>query len=448
VLIVKKKILAGIMAVALTLSGCAGKTNDKPAANDSNAKKTVVLWGFSQTDLEPIKKLYEEANENTEVKLVIKSPADYPNLLKQVLTNSTDPDSPDVFVMDIVYAKLFIDSNLTANLSSLSSKAKDAGIFQYVQDIGKDSKGTLKALSWQSTPGGFYYRRSLAKEYLGTDEPEKVYEAVKDLDTFKKTAANISAKSNGTVSIVSSRNELQFAMLYSRSSSWIKDGKLNIDDNVYKLMDLSKEFYENRYEALVPKLYDKEWYSTMRDNYKIDGKTQYVLGYLLPTWALSNHFEPNAKPTDGTGKDTTGDWAITQAPVNYIRGGSWIAVNEKSRNKEEAVKFIETVTTNVDFMENMARVKGDFSSSDKVNAKLGQGYSSAFLGGQNPFEVFNKLGKNVNASNLASPYDNVLNNLFAEQLNQYAIGNKSKEKAIEDFKAAVNNQFVDVIKVD
>lgn len=417
------------------------------ASAQASAKKTIVLWGFSQTDLEPIQKLYQSSHPDVDVRLVIKSAGDYPNLLKQILQGGQTADSPDVFVLDIVYAKLFTESSWVADLSSLQGAATNAGMFPYVQDIGRDSKGRLKALSWQSTVGGFYYRRSLAKQYLGSDDPQKVYAAVKDLPTFRATAEKLKQKSEGSLSLISSRNELQFALLYSRQNSWIKNGALVLDPNVDTLLDLSKEFYDNKYEARIPALYTTDWYSTMRDAYKLDGKTQYVLGYLLPAWALSNHFIPNAKSADGSGTSTIGDWALTQGPVDYIRGGSWLAVNANSPMKAEALKFVGAVTTDLDFMVAMAREKGDFTSSEKVNAKLGSGYKSEFLGGQNPFEIFNGLAKRVHAANLVSPYDKEINALFAEQLAQYATGKKDKGKAIADFKAGVSNQFGDIIEV-
>lgn len=440
-----KKITVLLAILSIFVATVSANTNKE--VNESG-KKTVVLWGFSQSDLEPVEKAYEEMYPDVDIKLVIKTAGDYPNLLKQVLKDGTDPDSPDVFVTDIVYTKQFINSKFSEDLSALEKSADNAGMFEYIKDIGRDSSGILKGLSWQSTVGGFYYRRSLAKKYFGTDDPDQVYEAISNLQKFKEEAARISEESNGTVSMISSVNELQYAFLYSRKSSWIVDGKLNIDQNVYDLFTTSKEFYDNKYLARVPKLYSAEWYSTMRDNYKLDNKNHYVLGYIMPAWALSNHIAPNAKPADGNGIDTTGDWAITRAPLDYIRGGSWLIVNSESKVKEEAKKFIETVTTNVDFLVPVMKEKGGFSSSAVVNALIGGDYSNDFLGGQNQFDVFNALAKNVDGRNLVSPYDKELNTLLAGKLSQYVNGSKSLEDCISEFKAEVDSQFGEVIEVE
>jgi ABC-type glycerol-3-phosphate transport system substrate-binding protein len=59
--------------------------------------------------------------------------------------------------------------------------------------MGRDNKGVLRGLTWQTTPGGLFYRRSLAKQYLGTDDPAEVqkYFATWDklLDTGKLLAS-------------------------------------------------------------------------------------------------------------------------------------------------------------------------------------------------------------------------------------------------------------------
>ena len=40
-----------------------------------------------------------------------------------------------------------------------------------------------QGLSWQGCPGVLFYNRDAAKEVLGTDDPDKVQESVKDWDT-------------------------------------------------------------------------------------------------------------------------------------------------------------------------------------------------------------------------------------------------------------------------
>ena len=55
-------------------------------------------------------------------------------------------------------------------------------IVPYVFDLWKDKDGNVCAISWKTTPGGSYYKRSIAKEALGTDDPAEVGEMMSSMD--------------------------------------------------------------------------------------------------------------------------------------------------------------------------------------------------------------------------------------------------------------------------
>jgi multiple sugar transport system substrate-binding protein len=59
-----------------------------------------------------------------------------------------------------------------------------------VVEVGTD-EGVTKGFSYQATPGAFFYRRSMAQECLGTDDPDQVQAMVADIDKFVETAAKI-----------------------------------------------------------------------------------------------------------------------------------------------------------------------------------------------------------------------------------------------------------------
>ena len=49
--------------------------------------------------------------------------------------------------------------------------------------------GVQKGTTWQATPGLFAYRRSIAKDVLGTDDPTEVQTYLSDwdkLDVYKR----------------------------------------------------------------------------------------------------------------------------------------------------------------------------------------------------------------------------------------------------------------------
>ncbi len=74
-------------------------------------------------------------------------------------------DDVDLFMVEADWALKYInDDSATAPMSELGFKDEDfAGQYAYTMDIGKDSNGVIKGISWQAAPGGWCYRTDLAE---------------------------------------------------------------------------------------------------------------------------------------------------------------------------------------------------------------------------------------------------------------------------------------------
>ena len=69
-----------------------------------------------------------------------------------------------------------------------------ANQYKYTQEIVTDETGVLRGTTWQATPGLFAYRRSIAKDVLGTDDPVEVQKALSDWTKFNEVAAKAKEK--------------------------------------------------------------------------------------------------------------------------------------------------------------------------------------------------------------------------------------------------------------
>ena len=116
----------------------------------------------------------------------------YQNNLDATLLNQADApadDKIDLFLVEADYALKYVDTDYTMPIKDLGITDSDLSKqYQYTKDIVTDSNGVLKGLSWQGCPGVLFYNRDAAKEVLGTDDPDKVQESVKDWDTYNDTA--------------------------------------------------------------------------------------------------------------------------------------------------------------------------------------------------------------------------------------------------------------------
>ncbi|MGN1133107.1 MAG: hypothetical protein ACI4RN_01485 [Oscillospiraceae bacterium] len=131
----------------------------------------------------------------------------YQTKLDEALSKQQTSDNKvDMFLVEADYALKYLDSEdgvgVALSVQDLGITADDTSeMYKYTKDVAIDSKsGELKALSWQATPGLFMYNAKIAKDVLGTDDPEKVQEAVSDWDKFTETAQKMKDKGYAMVS--------------------------------------------------------------------------------------------------------------------------------------------------------------------------------------------------------------------------------------------------------
>ncbi|HAX69375.1 MAG TPA: carbohydrate ABC transporter substrate-binding protein, partial [Anaerolineae bacterium] len=116
-------------------------------------------------------------------------------------------DSPDVVALEAAFVKEWVESDLLADLGDLLPLTEELQTFPAVVEVGSH-EGITKAYSYQATPGAFFYRRSIAKECLGTDDPAEVQAMVADMEKFVETAGKIKECGTGDYFTVGTPGEM------------------------------------------------------------------------------------------------------------------------------------------------------------------------------------------------------------------------------------------------
>jgi len=462
-----KKLLAIVISMVLliSLSLFSGCTR---TGNRGEDDKVLTIWSFTN-EARVFATAFQEKYPDVKVDftMIPMTEGEYQMKLRAALQSN---DGPDIVALEADFVREYVESDYLVDISDLRKFAQEIKTYEFTVDIGTGTDGKIKAFSYQATPGVMYYRRSLAKEYFGTDDPAKIQELVSDLGKFEKAAETIKQKSNGSVYMICSLGDIGRVIIENRSRPWIVDNKLVVDPIVDELFDLAKRFRQNGYEARGDQ-WSESWFAGMNDSLKdAQGNPKKVFAYFLPTWGLSYVLQPNSKTSDGQG--TFGDWAAIPGPLPYRWGGTWFAVTKDSKNVELAKEFIKFATLNEETLKNWAlgvysneylkqidptvgddlmQPAGDLVSSLKVVEEISaqfDGTSAAeFLGGQNPYEVFSQAAQKLDLAGRmkniqASDFD-VQNSLW-DPLAEYASGNVAKEEALRLFKDNVRNVLPDV----
>ncbi|MEK4511016.1 MULTISPECIES: ABC transporter substrate-binding protein [Paenibacillus] len=452
--------LSAILVMSSVLTACGGKSNtDSSSSNSSQApstntaaepaksdsKVTINLWSFTD-EIPNMTKKYKETHPdaNVEFKTTIVATTDgaYQPALDQALAGG-GKDAPDIYAAEAAFVLKYTQgdaSSYAANYADLGlddQMVKDAGIAQYSVDIGS-LDGNLKGLGYQATGGSFIYRRSIAKDVFGTDDPATIKTEVgPGWDKFYEAAAKLKAKGYG---IVSGDGDIWHAIENSSDKGWIVDGKLHIDPKREEFLDLSKKLKDNSYHNDTQD-WQEGWFADMSGT-----GVKPVFGFFGPAWLINYTLSDNAK-------DTNGDWAVTEPPTGFFWGGTWLLANKdvvKDEAKKQAVAdFIKWVTLDTSetglqyYWANGTMKDGEQGAKDSVASSVVMDKSNGELplvGGQNIFDIFVPANANASGKNLTQ-YDETINKLWRDQVREYTAGNKDRDKAIETFKQQVKDQL-------
>jgi ABC-type glycerol-3-phosphate transport system substrate-binding protein len=344
---------------------------------------------------------------------------------------ATGQGAPDIIALESAFVRKYVESGLLLDISDVYEAAKSK-LVAYPVEVGSYN-GKVYGMSWQVCPGALFYRRSLAKKYLGTDDPKVVQTYFSDFNKFLETAGKLKADSNGSCVVVSSLGDLRNSFLSARKNSWLVGGKLVIDPAMEQYMDIGRTLHDQRLEGRVGQ-WSEGWFAGMKGELKDEsGRAVEVFSYFLPTWGLHYVLKTNAP-------NTSGDWAMIQGPSSYRWGGTWVGAYKGTKNVANAKEFIRYVASDDAFLEAWAKETGDVVSNINVVNKIKDTYTEPYLGGQNHYAEFAEMAKAVNGR-LLQGSDEAIEAMFDEAAAAFWNGEKTKVQALSDFRAQAEAQF-------
>ena len=276
----KKRVISLLLCsamVATMFAGCGGSDNGGAAnaggteaaggnaATDEEKKSdpatTINLYSFTDEVPKMVEKYIEEHPDfGYTVNTTIVSTTDgaYQPALDQAL-QSGGADAPDMYCAEAAFVLKYTQGDASGFAApykdlgiDVDAKIKEAEIAQYSVDIGTNGNGDVVGLGYQATGGAFIYRRSIAKDVFGTDDPEVIGEKIGagsgSWDKFFAAADELKAKD---YAIVSGDGDMWHAIENSSDKGWIVDNKLTIDPKREAFLDISKKLTDEGYSNVT-----------------------------------------------------------------------------------------------------------------------------------------------------------------------------------------------------
>ncbi|QUA52383.1 ABC transporter substrate-binding protein [Aristaeella lactis] len=420
-----KKILSLVLALMLVFSVAS-------LALAEESGKVLKFYAWNE-EFKGFFEKYYTLPEGVTVEWVI-NPSDggvYQQKLDDALMNG---EQVDMFLAEADYIQKYADSEFTQDITAMGV-TDFSNAYEYTVKAASDANGVVKGVSFQCCPSALIYRRSIAKDVLGTDDPAEVQAALDSWEKFEAVAADAKAKG---YYMTASFAETYRPFSNNCTSPWVdEENNLQYDAQIEAWIAQTEKFIENGY-TLTAGIWDEEKNVQMF----ADGKTMCFFG---PAWYF-NFCMGNAQDPE---KGCPGDWAICEGPAAHFWGGTWLMAPAGTENADIVADIMNTFINNEEVCTALVANEAQFSNNKAVNAKFAadESYGSAFLGGQNDVAVFAAMTDNIKWEN-HTIYDQFMNEGLQNAMQEYFKGTATKEEAYAKFYTELAEKCPDVVCPD
>lgn len=438
----RKKWLALALAGLLGVTSVACGKSETKTTEEKNGKEKLVVWTLAD-DLKQFADHYTEKNPNVEVETIVIAPADYLTKIQSAMRGKAT--EPDIIVAEPQMLETMYEAGYLEDLDQAPYEAQkySSNVVDYVWKAGQDENGVQRAISYQITPAGVFYRRDIAKKVFGTEDPAEISKYFADYNTILKTGETL--KKAG-YKIFASDSEMGY---FSGNSAWVVDGKLNIDQDRKDYMDLCVQLYQQDMTAYVG-AWSAPWYQAMSGPVPMidastnvwdeeemkkaseTGKTTEVFAFGLPSWGVLTM-------RDHVG-ELSGKWGVCQGPAYGFGGGTFLGINALSKKKELAWDFLKFVTMDEETLDWWVKVsEGDVVSWVPTIEKY-KNEKNEVYGGQKLYEFFLEQAQGIDYSKVTK-YDKVINDAWGTAIESIKTNQMSKEEAMNNFYDVVQSTY-------
>lgn len=308
--------------------------------------------------------------------------------------------------------------------------------YEFTKVVASDADGVQRGSTWQACPCLMVYRRDIARDVFGTDDPDEIGAIMGDWNKAKEAAAKLKGKGYYTFS---SYADTFRSYGNSISAPWVtvngSDVTLTVDPQIMKWISDSKEWLDAGYlDKNIKGQWNDDWNKGM-------GSKSKVFSYLFPAWGIDFVLKPNWDGADGS-------WGVTTGPQSFNWGGSFVHGCVGTDNPEHVKEIILAVTGNKDNLMNITKTYLDFTNTKSGMKEIAEdeSFGADFLGGENPFKYFAPAAEGIKMTTL-SAYDQGFVELIQNTFGDYLQGQIDFDRAKVNFESAIKERYPDITQV-
>lgn len=313
-----QKLLCTTLALLMTfaLTGVSASASEELSGE-------LVFWSWSEGETKGLAEAFNQEYPNITIKFVPVNSADYLTKFQTALVSSSE--LPDVALLEIDQRGAMVALDCWENLEAEPYNFDRSIVYPQILPVMTNARDEVVGFERELNPSGLSYKRELAKQWLGTDDPDEVGALIPDWGAFIELGASVAQESDGKVKFVSGLSDV-VSTLKSQYTDTVFDG-----DKVY-----ATKYFEYNLDIMI-----------RINNAGIAGKLQTY----SPAWNASyldeEHLFYHAAPWSAAfcikanDPDSEGRWGVCTPPLKgYSFGGTAYGIPQNAKNKDLAWAFI------------------------------------------------------------------------------------------------------------
>ncbi|WP_026835121.1 ABC transporter substrate-binding protein [Eubacterium xylanophilum] len=450
----RKKWLAlalSMTMVAGCVAGCGNNASNNTSTNSGNDSskssdsaevslledgggKVLNVWSWNGDFQKMLEDHYPDLKDgkigDVKVNFVV-NPDEYQSKLDKALEGNADAsaeDKVDLFCAEGDYVARYKSAarDVAVTNEELGITSDDTkNMYEYTLKTVTDENGKVRGLCNQSNPSGIAYRRSIAKDVFGTDDPDEIGKKLTTWDDVKKVGDELKKKG---YFLFATPDDMQRAFIESDETLFGEGDKLTVTPGMDKWLTFAKECVDAGYIQYPGKL---QWGDEYVSGYGKKGK---VFAYNATAWF------PGWPMGDAT-KDTVGDWGLCAGPESYAWGGTWYIGARGTDNAKLVADILKKVTCDTDTAFEIAEKDQTFvNNKEAIKKMIDEKKTSEMFGGQDLNSFWTKFADNITIAN-KSAYDKECVEFAWPPFADFFTGKKSKEEATKVWADEVMKSF-------
>ncbi len=209
-----------------------------------NYEGTLTMWGWDKEYYTTITQAFQEKYPNVKFEYV---DVEGSNLLqKYEIALISGKELPDIAWAMIDYRGRMFELDMWETLNKEPYHMSLDQVYEYVQPKMVNSKGDICGIEQSLSPVGLMYRKDLARKYLGTDEPQKLEEMLKDWDSFIEKGRQVQKESDGEVYILFGSNDVLQIVQSQQTEVWTEAETIDAEKTFGRTLELMCRFRDEK----------------------------------------------------------------------------------------------------------------------------------------------------------------------------------------------------------